>query len=71
MNTRLLNRLGALAIVVSMTTLGYALGGPARPGPQVAGIGQESAAPSPRRDRADVSMPFFSFGKRTGAGAPR
>jgi hypothetical protein len=44
MNTRLRNSLSALALAASVTSLGYVLGEPLRPGSLVAGIGTEAVS---------------------------
>lgn len=84
MNTRLRNSLSALALAASVTSLGYVLGEPLRPGSLVAGIGTEAVsaitvraeAPGTAADRAASprarsphAMPFFSFGPRAAVGA--
>lgn len=82
MNTRLRNSLSALVLAAGVTSLGYALGEPPRPGSlaanasqqAVAAIAQVDARPGQTTARAGArsphAMPFFSFGKRASAGAP-
>lgn len=80
MNTRLRNSLSALVLAVGVTSLGYALGEPPRPGSLAAEASQQAVAaianvdaPAdhvPARARSPHAMPFFSFGKRASAGAP-
>jgi hypothetical protein len=54
MNTRLRNSLSALALAASVTSLGYVLGEPLRPGSLVAGIGNEAVS-AITMDAADAS----------------
>jgi hypothetical protein len=83
MNTRLRNSLSALVLALGVTSLGYALGEPPRPGSLAAEASQQAvaaiakvdahaahAAHAPARARSPHAMPFFSFGKRASAGAP-
>jgi hypothetical protein len=74
MNTRLRNSLSALVLAASVTSLGYVLGEPPRPGSLVAGIGDDADASADARRatgaRSPHAMPFFSFGKRAAVGAP-
>ena len=84
MNTRLRNSLSALVLAVGVTSLGYALGEPPRPGSLAAHAGQQAVAAIAKVDarapsgitvaraaaRSPHAMPFFSFGKRASAGAP-
>ena len=80
MNTRLRNSLSALVLAAGVTSLGFALGEPPRPGSLAAEASQQAvagiakvdahAAHAPARARSPHAMPFFSFGKRASAGAP-
>ncbi len=78
MNTRLRNSLSALVLAAGVTSLGYALGEPPRPGSlaadasqqAVAAIAQADARDGQSRARSPHAMPFFSFGKRASVGAP-
>ena len=77
MNTRLRNSLSALVLALGVTSLGYALGEPPRPGSLAAEASQQAVAAiakvdahAPARARSPHAMPFFSFGKRASAGAP-
>lgn len=82
MNTRLRNSLSALVLAASVTSLGYALGEPPRPGSLAADLGNDAVSAITRTDanapasaarvgaRSPHAMPFFSFGKRASAGAP-
>lgn len=80
MNTRLRNSLSALVLAVGVTSLGYALGEPPRPGSLAANASQQAVAAIAKveapaghataRARSPHAMPFFSFGKRASAGAP-
>jgi hypothetical protein len=84
MNTRLRNSLSALVLAASVTSLGYVLGEPPRPGSLVAGIGSEAVSAVTLGNDAERSteagraagarsphaMPFFSFGRRAAVGAP-
>lgn len=68
MNTRLRSSLSALAIVVGVFALGFALGEPPRP----AALAERGAdeRPMASTSRIHLAMPFFSFGKRVSAGVP-
>lgn len=80
MNTRLRNSLSALVLAAGVTSLGYALGEPPRPGSLAATASQQAVAAIAQVDartaqpsvgaRSPHAMPFFSFGKRASAGAP-
>lgn len=80
MNTRLRNSLSALVLAAGVTSLGFALGEPPRPGSLAAEASQQAVAAianvdaaaghAPARARSPHAMPFFSFGKRASAGAP-
>jgi hypothetical protein len=84
MNTRFRNSLSALVLAAGVTSLGYALGEPPRPGSLAADASQRAAAVIAQVDanapaesaaartgaRSPHAMPFFSFGKRASAGAP-
>jgi hypothetical protein len=84
MNTRLRNSLSALVLAAGVTSLGYALGEPPRPGSLAANFGNHAVATITHGDatapvesttsrtgaRSPHAMPFFSFGKRASAGAP-
>lgn len=82
MNTRLRNSLSALVLAAGVTSLGYALGEPPRPGSLAADASQQAVAAIAQADapaalstgrvgaRSPHAMPFFSFGKRASAGAP-
>jgi len=82
MNTRLRNSLSALVLAAGVTSLGYALGEPPRPGSLAANASQQAVAAIAQVDspasqgsvrsgaRSPHAMPFFSFGKRASAGAP-
>ncbi|WP_397595503.1 hypothetical protein [Silanimonas sp.] len=82
MNTRLRNSLGALVLAAGVTSLGYALGEPPRPGSLAANASQQAVAAIAQVDaragqttaragaRSPHAVPFFSFGKRASAGAP-
>ena len=84
MNTRLRNSLSALVLAAGVTSLGFALGEPPRPGSLAANAGQTAVAALAKVDadgpgesatsrtgaRSPHAMPFFSFSKRASAGAP-
>ncbi|GAB3736101.1 hypothetical protein GCM10028794_16340 [Silanimonas algicola] len=78
MNTRLRNSLSALVLAAGVTSLGYALGEPPRPGSLAADASQQAVAAIAHVDaregqgraRSHHAMPFFSFGKRASVGAP-
>ncbi|HAI58488.1 MAG TPA: hypothetical protein DCM32_01225 [Xanthomonadaceae bacterium] len=86
MNARLRNSLSALAVVAGALSLGLAAGSPAGPGlldtaadrmPVAASGPPAEAEPSasgrsaPGSRRAHLRLPFYPFGQRAGAGAPR
>ena len=82
MNTRLRNSLSALVLAAGVTSLGYALGEPPRPGSLAASASQQAVAAIAQVDartgdatlragaRSPHARPFVSFGKRASAGAP-